>query len=919
MKILLPLAFLAACGPASTVVVRAQQNSSGTICARYTELLFGNNTADNQLALTQAVVNLAVLGNADVPGILASDGGLVGFFSGAGPTTNRGGEAVVVNFLDGAAGLPDNLDESSNTAFLLNHLYQFFGAWMGCAEDGFPAYDGVADMYEVHKFMNINKDQNDYFIGQVGAAASFLGVTDDDVAQIASSLDGIFNERCTQPLSQLSPVPSFLVGTNPSICQSSDCPVEDESACPANATEAPAGDSICNKYTPVLFGNNTADNQLALIQTVVNLAVLGDESLPGILAAGAGLVELFNGAGPTTNRGGDEGVVVNFLDGAGGLPDNLDASSNTAFLLNHLYQFFGALLGCTEEDFPAYEGVADMYEVHKFMFINNTQMNYFNSQVAGAASSLGVSDDDVATIGAVLDKLFNQRCIPELTADSGVPDILVGTNPSICQTLDCPVADESACPVNATEPPATEAPSAAPADGTICSKYTPVLFGNNTADNQLALIQTVVNLAVLGDESLPGILAAGGGLLELFNGAGPTTNRGGDEGVVVNFLDGAGGLPDNLNATSNTAFLLNHLYQFFGALLGCTEEDFPSYQGVADMYEVHKFMFINNTQMNYFNSQVAGAALSLGVSEDDVATIGAVLDKLFNQRCTPELTADSGVPDIMVGTNPSICQTPDCPVADESACPDAGTDAPAAPPTICSKYTVAIFVNDTADNQLALMQAVVNLAVLGDESLPGILAAGGGLVALFDGSGNTTNRGGDAGVAVNFLDGASGLPDNLDANSNTAFLLNHLYQFFGALLGCTEDGFPSYQGVADMYEVHKFMFINNTQMNYFNSQVAGAASSLGVSDDDVATIGSVLNTLFNQRCTPELTADAAVPDFMVGTNPSICHTPDCPVANESACIDDGGEEPTSGSIGMPAPMGPALWVTLACAASWFAM
>jgi hypothetical protein len=86
------------------------------------------------------------------------------------------------------------------------------------------------------------------------------------------------------------------------------------------------------------------------------------------LAPEGGLVDLFNGAGPTTNRGGTP-VTVNFLDGAGGLPDNLDASSNTAFLLNHLYQFFGALLGCTASGFPGYEGVASMADVHRFMQI----------------------------------------------------------------------------------------------------------------------------------------------------------------------------------------------------------------------------------------------------------------------------------------------------------------------------------------------------------------------------------------------------------------------------------------------------------------------------------------------------------------------------------------------------------------------
>jgi hypothetical protein len=312
-------------------------------------------------------------------------------------------------------------------------------------------------------------------------------------------------------------------------------------------------------------------------------------------------------------------------------------------------------------------------------------------------------------------------------------------------------------------------------------------------------------------------------------------------------------------------------------------------------------MNINNTQMNFFNAQVGGAASILGVSTDDVATIGTVLNTLFNQRCIPELTADSGVPSFMVGTNPSICQTPDCPVADASACPSspgAPTQAPSsaqpAGTTLCSKYAVAVFMNNTADNQLALIQAVVNLAVLGDDTLPGILAPQSGLVDLFNGAGNTTNRGGRA-VAVNFLDGAGGLPDNLDETSNTAFLLNHLYQFFGALLGCTASGFPAYEGVADMFEVHKFMNINNTQMNFFNAQVAGAASKLGVSEEDVGAIGTVLDTLFNQRCIPPLESDDGVPSFMVGTNPSICQTMDCPVADESACMDEDEQDPTSGA------------------------
>ena len=120
--------------------------------------------------------------------------------------------------------------------------------------------------------------------------------------------------------------------------------------------------------------------------------------------------------------------------------------------------------------------------------------------------------------------------------------------------------------------------------------------------------------------------------------------------------------------------------------------------------------------------------------------------------------------------------------------------------TYCTKYTTAVFGNNTADDQMDLIATLVNLAVLGDESqnVSGILAAGGGLLGFFDGSMETTNRGGMA-TSVNFLDGAADLP-NPSPTSNTYILLSHLYQFFGALIGCTAMGFPQYMGVADMYE-----------------------------------------------------------------------------------------------------------------------
>jgi hypothetical protein len=335
-------------------------------------------------------------------------------------------------------------------------------------------------------------------------------------------------------------------------------------------------------------------------------------------------------------------------------------------------------LGCTAEDFPTYQGDPDMSRVHKFMNLDEMQLDYFNSQVALAAQALGVEVADVVTIRVVLDSLFNARCTPPLTGDSGVPAFMVGTQSGICTALTCPVADPDTCaetmtPTNSSD---TTAPVQAPMEQnpgdeeTLCVKYTKALFGQDNAENELTLMETVVNLAVLGDEelSVPGILATEGGLAPFFTGeAGPTTNRGGTA-VAVNFLDGAGDLP-NPSPSSNTFNLLSHLYQFFGALLGCTADGFPSYEGDPDMSRVHQFMNLDEMQVDYFNLQVALAAQALGVEEADVSTIGSVLDSLFNARCTPPLTVDSGVPSFMVGTQSGICTAASCPVADPTECP----------------------------------------------------------------------------------------------------------------------------------------------------------------------------------------------------------------------------------------------------------
>jgi len=169
---------------------------------------------------------------------------------------------------------------------------------------------------------------------------------------------------------------------------------------------------------------------------------------------------------------------------------------------------------------------------------------------------------------------------------------------------------------------------------------------------------------------------------------------------------------------------------------------------------------------------------------------------------------------------------------------------------------------------------LVNTVVIGNYTqpnvgvmVPGILAAGTfngnpvNLLPYFTGGLQSTNRGGSSGVSVNFLDGggADPLKNNKPANSESSsqyFLLTHLYSFFGALLGCSQYGmgaFPSYSGRASMYETHKFMDLDASEVGYFIQQVALAAMSFGVADADIQAVGTALGNLFNVKCGPPTT------------------------------------------------------------------
>ncbi|KAF8848061.1 hypothetical protein BDZ45DRAFT_664989 [Acephala macrosclerotiorum] len=220
--------------------------------------------------------------------------------------------------------------------------------------------------------------------------------------------------------------------------------------------------------------------------------------------------------------------------------------------------------------------------------------------------------------------------------------------------------------------------------------------------------------------------------------------------------------------------------------------------------------------------------------------------------------------------------------------------------SICDYYTTALLKNNTAANQKTLLTLVVNTAVIGNYTqpnvgvtVPGILAPGEvngiavNLLPYFNGDLASTNTGGSVGRSVNFLDGGGAAPlmKNLPANSPSSAqytLLTHLYEYFGVLLGCSKQGgadYPPYSGDGSQYNVHKFMDLSHAEVTWFIDQVALSAMSFGVAKDDLAVVGTALNSLFNYRCAPPtVVVPAQGPQLQ-----SICIDSTCPILPNGTC------------------------------------
>lgn len=105
--------------------------------------------------------------------------------------------------------------------------------------------------------------------------------------------------------------------------------------------QRPDSTSICDYYTKALLDENNSTNQYTLLTLLVNTAVIGNYTKPnigivvsGILAPGkyndteVNLLPYFNGALKSSNRGGDAGVAINFLDDGGAVPLTLNKPAN---------------------------------------------------------------------------------------------------------------------------------------------------------------------------------------------------------------------------------------------------------------------------------------------------------------------------------------------------------------------------------------------------------------------------------------------------------------------------------------------------------------------------------------------------------------------------------------------------------------
>jgi len=197
----------------------------------------------------------------------------------------------------------------------------------------------------------------------VGVTAE-AGVNAQDNAIILSVLQGTQSQIVFQPTSPGTPfVPSPFVPGTPQVPFTPQGPV------------APSG-TICNRYS---FALNITNRQLVAL--VVNDTVLA-------VVVNPDTKPYFDGTIPPGS--------TNFLDARNG--------ASLSNLNEKLIEFFGGALGCSDGTIRPYSG-GTMKQVHAPLGVSNTAFSQFNSELLRVLSNRGVSPEDVATVGALLESL----------------------------------------------------------------------------------------------------------------------------------------------------------------------------------------------------------------------------------------------------------------------------------------------------------------------------------------------------------------------------------------------------------------------------------------------------------------------------------------------------------------------------------
>jgi len=141
-------------------------------------------------------------------------------------------------------------------------------------------------------------------------------------------------------------------------------------------------------------------------------------------------------------------------------------------------------------------------------------------------------------------------------------------------------------------------------------------------------------------------------LQPFFNGSNPAFRNPAD-----NTPTAGNDLPDFINVGANGEALLNRLVAFFGqeGALNCSmDADFPAYEGRANQNDVHKNMPITEEAFNAFVQSVVDTGLSYGLTADQLAPAGALLNSFKRHSASPDTNAAT------------ICNQDDCECAPEA-------------------------------------------------------------------------------------------------------------------------------------------------------------------------------------------------------------------------------------------------------------